>query len=57
MFLLNFYGLLYRIDMTREDKIKRLDLLRAQASDLKKGVDYYNALQLALKLVLNGSYV
>jgi len=30
--------------------------LKKQASDIKKEVDYYNALQLALKLVLNGSY-
>lgn len=43
--------------MTKEEKLKKLDLLRGQASELKKDVDYYNALQLALKLVLNGSYV
>ena len=43
--------------MTKEEKLQRLDLLKRQASDLKKEVDYYNALQLALKLVLNGSYV
>lgn len=43
--------------MTKEEKIERLDLLKRQASELKKEVDYYNALQLALKLVLNGSYV
>ena len=42
--------------MTREEKIKKIDSLRKKASDLKKEVDYYNALQLALKLVLNGSY-
>ena len=30
--------------------------MKKQASDIKKEVDYYNALQLALKLVLNGSY-
>jgi hypothetical protein len=42
--------------MTREEKIKELESLRTKASDLKKEVDYYNALQLALKLVLNGSY-
>lgn len=42
--------------MTREEKINKLTLLRNQASELKKEVDYYNALQLALKLVLNGSY-
>lgn len=43
--------------MTKEEKIQRLDLLKLQASELKKEVDYYNSLQLALKLVLNGSYV
>jgi DNA polymerase elongation subunit (family B) len=42
--------------MTKEEKIKKIDLLKKKASDLKKEVDYYNALQLALKLVLNGSY-
>jgi hypothetical protein len=42
--------------MTKEEKLQKLDLLRNQASALKKDVDYYNALQLALKLVLNGSY-
>ena len=42
--------------MTKQEKIQRLDELKRQASELKKEVDYYNALQLALKLVLNGSY-
>lgn len=42
--------------MTKEDKIQRLEELKKQAKLLKKDVDYYNALQLALKLVLNGSY-
>ena len=42
--------------MTKQEKIKRLDELKRQANNLKKDVDYYNALQLALKLVLNGSY-
>jgi DNA polymerase elongation subunit (family B) len=42
--------------MTKEEKIKKIELLKKKASDLKKEVDYYNALQLALKLVLNGSY-
>jgi len=42
--------------MTREDKLKKVEQLKKQASDIKKEVDYYNALQLALKLVLNGSY-
>lgn len=42
--------------MTKEDKIKRIEDLKSQASELKKEVDYYNSLQQALKLVLNGSY-
>lgn len=42
--------------MTKEEKLKRIDALRKKASEVKKEVDYYNALQLALKLVLNGSY-
>jgi hypothetical protein len=37
--------------MTREEKIKELESLRIKASELKKDADYYNALQLALKLV------
>jgi hypothetical protein len=43
--------------MTKEEKIKKIDSLRKKASELKKEVDYYNATQTALKLVLNGSYV
>lgn len=42
--------------MVKEEKIKKVEILKKKASDLKKEVDYYNALQLALKLVLNGSY-
>lgn len=42
--------------MTREEKIKKIEELKKKSSELKKEVDYYNALQLALKLVLNGSY-
>lgn len=38
------------------DKSKQIEVLKKKASKLKKDVDYYNALQLALKLVLNGSY-
>ncbi len=41
--------------MNNEEKIKKLDSLRTKAAELKKEVDYFNALQLALKLVLNGS--
>ena len=42
--------------MEMQDRAERLERLRAKAAELKKEVDYYNALQLALKLVLNGSY-
>jgi hypothetical protein len=42
--------------MTRDEKIKELLSLKSKANELKREVDYYNALQLALKLVLNGSY-
>jgi len=42
--------------MTREEKIKIIDSLKKEANSLKGEIDYYNALQLALKLVLNGSY-
>lgn len=43
--------------MLKQEKLNRIEILKKQASELKKEVDYYNALQLALKLVLNGSYV
>lgn len=43
--------------MTREEKIKEIESLRNKAAELKKEADYYNAIQTALKLVLNGSYV
>jgi hypothetical protein len=33
--------------MTRQEKLDRLGSLRTKASQLKKEVDYYNALQLA----------
>lgn len=42
--------------MTKEDKIKKLDSLKRTVLELKKDVDYYNSVQLALKLCLNGSY-
>ncbi len=44
------------IDMTKEEKIQKINQLKAKAESLKKESDYYNALQLALKLILNGSY-
>lgn len=43
--------------MTREEKINYIESLKNKANQLKRDVDYYNALQLALKLILNGSYV
>lgn len=42
--------------MNRTEKLQRIEVLKLQANELKKESDYYNALQLALKLVLNGSY-
>ena len=40
-----------------EEKLNKLLSLKEKASSLKKDIDYYNAIQQALKLVLNGSYV
>jgi len=42
--------------MTKQEKIERLEFLKNKAIEIKKEAEYYNALQLALKLVLNGSY-
>jgi DNA polymerase elongation subunit (family B) len=42
--------------MTKEEKKLKILELKSKADSLKKEVEYYNALQLALKLVLNGSY-
>ena len=42
--------------MTNQEKKEKIVELKLKAASLKKEVDYYNALQLALKLVLNGSY-
>lgn len=42
--------------MTKQEKLQKIEDLKRQASDLKREVEYYNSLQLALKLVLNGSY-
>jgi DNA polymerase elongation subunit (family B) len=42
--------------MTNKEKSERLKELKNRSNILKREVDYYNALQLALKLVLNGSY-
>jgi len=43
--------------MTKDEKRQRIEQLKIQAVQLKKDVEYYNAMQTALKLVLNGSYV
>lgn len=43
--------------MTKEEKLKKIESLKMKALQLKKEADYYNALQTALKLILNGSYV
>ena len=42
--------------MTKEEKLNKLETLKKKANEIKKDVEYYNALQTALKLVLNGSY-
>lgn len=42
--------------MTKEERLQEINSIKEQISVLKKEADYYNALQLALKLVLNGSY-
>lgn len=34
--------------MTKEEKLSKIESLKKQANELKKEVDYYNALQLAL---------
>jgi hypothetical protein len=43
--------------MTKEEKLLKIEALKRQATELKKEADYFNAIQTALKLVLNGSYV
>lgn len=42
--------------MNKSEKIEKLKELKLKARELKKEIDYNNALQLGLKLVLNGSY-
>ena len=42
--------------MTKEEKLNKITQLKIKADQLKRESDYYNALQLALKLILNGSY-
>lgn len=43
--------------MTKEEKLDKITSLKKKAEELKRDIDYFNALQLALKLILNGSYV
>jgi hypothetical protein len=38
--------------MTTEEKRQRIESLKIQAVQLKKDVEYYNAMQTALKLVV-----
>ena len=42
--------------MTKEEKLNKIESLKIKATQLKREVDYYNALQSGLKLILNGSY-
>lgn len=42
--------------MTREEKIQKIEFLKKQAYQIKIDIEYYNSLQTALKLILNGSY-
>lgn len=38
--------------MTKDEKKSRIEQLKIQAVQLKKDVEYYNAMQTALKLVV-----
>jgi DNA polymerase elongation subunit (family B) len=42
--------------MTKEQTLKEIAELKEKAEKIKEEVDFYNAMQNALKLVLNGSY-
>lgn len=42
--------------MTRAEKIEKVNDLKVRIFNLKKEVDYNNAMQTSLKLILNGSY-
>lgn len=42
--------------MTKEEKLSKIMSLRVKAIQVKRDVDYYESLQLGLKLLLNGSY-
>ena len=43
----NFILIIDIINMTKEEKIKKIELLKDKANQLKREVDYFNALQLA----------
>lgn len=42
--------------MTKEERLNKIAELKEQAKEYKRLSDYYNAMQLALKKVLNGTY-
>ena len=42
--------------MTREEKIENIKELKEQAEKVKKEIDFFNAAQLSMKLIMNGSY-
>lgn len=42
--------------MTAQEKKLKIEELKKKAVEIKKEIEYYNAMQTALKLVLNGSY-
>jgi len=42
--------------MEKSEKLKKIAELKEKAVMVRREVDYYNALQLSLKLILNGSY-
>lgn len=56
MIITNFFLVYHIINMTTEEKKLKIESLKKQASEIKKEIEYYNAMQTALKLVLNGSY-
>lgn len=42
--------------MNKEDILKRIEEIDSEISELKREADYYNSMQNALKIILNGSY-
>jgi len=43
--------------MTNEEKLQKIASLKDKAIKINREVEYYNSLNLGLKLVLNGSYL